>query len=326
MHAFNLLLESANLALALGSCIFVVVYMLGKIFLTSSSLDARLEEVRLSYGLNSVLNLKKTLENQFLLQKKKKQLEKANFRKRILDAILKNPFMTEENLKLSFEQAGWLSQNARAIFLGSKILFLILGVAIGYIITVTQPYFLHAPFTVKGILLCLMAFIGWILPNLYLKKVIKGRVDLIEKQFSDALDLMIICMQAGLGLNRAVDRVAKEMILFGKEISNELALTGIELEIMLDRRQALQNLYRRVPSSVIRNFSTTVLQSIQQGTPALQSLDILSKDIREARMQKAETKAAKLPSLLVIPLVIFVMPNIFIVLLGPVIVRLLNVT
>jgi tight adherence protein C len=185
---------------------------------------------------------------------------------------------------------------------------------------------LQTTFVIKGILFCLMAFIGWIAPNLYLKNVIKSRVDLVEKQFPDALDLMIICMQAGLGLNRAVDRVAKEIVLFGKEISTELALTGIELEIMLDRRQALQNLYRRVPSSVIRNFSTTVLQSIQQGTPALQSLDVLSKDIREARMQKAEAKAAKLPSLLVIPLVLFVMPNIFIVLLGPVIVRLLNIT
>jgi len=326
MYVFSHLPESITLALALGSCVFVIVYIVGKIFLTLPPLNARLEEVRLNYGLSSALNLKKTLEDQFLLQKKKKQLEKANFRKRIFDAVLKHPFMTEENLKLSFEQAGWLSSNARITFLGSKILFLILGVGAGYTLVMTQPYFLHTAFSIKGILLCLMAFIGWIAPNLYLKNVIKSRVDLIEKQFPDALDLMIICMQAGLGLNRAVDRVAKEMVLFGKEISNELALTGIELEIMLDRRQALQNLYRRVPSPVIRNFSTTVLQSIQQGTPALQSLDVLSKDIREVRMQKAETKAAKLPSLLVIPLVLFVMPNIFIVLLGPVIVRLLNVT
>jgi tight adherence protein C len=326
MHILNLLLPSLSLALALGSCIFVVVYMAGKIFFTSPTLDARLEEIRLSYGLSSVLNLKKTLENQFLLQKKKKRQDKANFWKRVLDSVLKNPFMTEEDLKSSFEQAGWFSKEARTIFLGSKILCLILGVMIAYIIILTRPYFSHNTFAIKGSVFCLMAFAGWVTPNLYLKKVIKNRVDLIEKQFPDALDLIIICMQAGLGLNRAVDRVAKEMVLFGKEISNELALTGTELEIMLDRRQALQNLYRRVPSSVIRSFSTTVLQSIQQGTPALQSLDILSNDIRETRMQKAESKAAKLPSLMVIPLVIFVMPNIFIVLLGPAITRLLNVT
>jgi len=156
--------------------------------------------------------------------------------------------------------------------------------------------------------------------------VIKNRVQLIERQFPDALDLIIICLQAGLGLNRAIERVGKEIAQFGKEIAHELIITNIELELMLDRRQALQNLYSRVPSVIIRTFTTTILQTIQQGTPTLQALDVLSKEIRNTRMQRAENKAAKLPSLMVIPLVLFVMPNLFIVLLGPAIVRLLNVT
>jgi tight adherence protein C len=174
--------------------------------------------------------------------------------------------------------------------------------------------------------LILTAFSGWLLPDFYLRGVIKNRVALIEKQFPDALDLIIICLQAGLGLNRAIERVAKEIVLFGKEIAHELDITNIEMGVMLDRRQALQNLCARVPSPMIRTFTTTVLQSIQQGTPTLQALDVLSQEIRDTRMQRAEEKAAKLPSLMVIPLVLFVMPNLFIVLLGPAIVRLLNIT
>jgi tight adherence protein C len=259
-------------------------------------------------------------------RRKKARKKKKNFKRRLFDSFIRNPFLGDETMKTSFEQAGWTANDTQFIFLASKLLFFVIGLGIGYLVVQKHSSFTEASFVVKWLVLILMAFSGWLVPNLYLRGVIKNRVELIEKQFPDALDLIIICLQAGLGLNRSIERVAKEIVIFGKEIAHELMITNIELELMLDRRQALQNLYSRVPSVTIRTFTTTVLQSIQQGTPTLQSLDVLSKEIRGNRMQRAETKAAKLPSLMVIPLVLFVMPNLFIVLLGPAIVRLLNVT
>lgn len=317
--------QSLNMAIASGISTFAVIYMIGKLLFTWPALEARLNKVRSNYSLDTSY-LKANLQNQFWQKRKKAEKKKVTLKKRLIDSILRNPFLGEENMKTNFEQAGWLSKETQIIFLGSKFLCFLLGFGAGYFVILTVTSFANSSFVMKWLVLILMAFTGWLIPDLYLKGVIKRRIVLIEKQFPDALDLIIICLQAGLGLNRAIERVAKEIAIFGKEIAHELTITNIELEIMLDRRQALQNLYTRVPSVIIRTFSTTVLQSIQQGTPTLQALDVLSKEIRDNRMQRAETKAAKLPSLMVIPLVLFVMPNLFIVLLGPAIVRLLNVT
>lgn len=318
--------QSLNMAISSGICVFVVIFMVGKIFFTWPLLDSRLEQVRTQYSVMNSAYLQATLNNRFMQRRKKNEKKKSNLKKQVVDYILKNPFIAEENMKSSFEQAGWIAKETQVIFLGSKLVCFFAGLGIGYFIIISHSSFSDSSFIIKWLVLILTAFSGWLVPDLYLRGVIKNRVQLIEKQFPDALDLIIICLQAGLGLNRAIERVAKEIAIFGKEIAHELMITNIELEIMLDRRQALQNLYSRVPSPIIRTFSTTVLQSIQQGTPTLQALDLLSKEIRDTRMQRAETKAAKLPSLMVIPLVLFVMPNLFIVLLGPAIVRLLNVT
>jgi|GEM_PF-1240163 len=318
--------QSLNMAIASGISSFAVLYMVGKLLFTWPALETRLDDVRSHYSLFDTSYLKANLHNQFWQKRKKTEKKKTSLKKRLIDSILKNPFLGEENMKTSFEQAGWFLKETQVIFLGSKLACFFIGLGVGYIVLLTNTSFANSAFAVKWLILILTAFTGWLVPDLYLRGVIKSRIELIEKQFPDALDLIIICLQAGLGLNRAIDRVAKEISMFGKEIAHELTITNIELEIMLDRRQALQNLYTRVPSVIIRTFSTTVLQSIQQGTPTLQALDVLSKEIRDNRMQRAETKAAKLPSLMVIPLVLFVMPNLFIVLLGPAIVRLLNVT
>ena len=261
--------QSLNMAIASGISTFAVVYMIGKLLFTWPALEARLDEVRSHYSLLDTSYLKANLHNQFWQKKKKAQKKKVALKKRLVDTILKNPFLGEENMKTSFEQAGWFSKETQIVFLGSKLMCFLLGAGIGYVVILTFASFANSSFAIKWLVLILTAFTGWLIPDLYLRGVIKRRIGLIEKQFPDALDLIIICLQAGLGLNRAIERVAKEIAMFGKEIAHELTITNIELEIMLDRRQALQNLYTRVPSVIIRTFSTTVLQSIQQGTPTL---------------------------------------------------------
>ncbi len=318
--------QSLNMAIAAGISIFVILLMIGKLLFTSPLLDTRLEKLRSYYTIMDPLSLKSSINNQIFQRKKKEEKNKKKLPKTIKNYILKNPFLADDTTKIAFEQAGWTSKETQFLFIISKIICFFMGLIVGYLVISRRTSFDQASFIVKWLILILIGFSSWLIPDLYLRGMIKNRIELIEKQFPDALDLITICLQAGLGFNRSTERVAKEIVLFGKEIAHELAVTHVELELMLDRRQALKNLYARVPSPIIRIFTTTVLQSIQQGTPTLEALDILSKEIRNNRMQRAEEKAAKLPSLLVIPLVLFVMPNLFIVLLGPAIVRLLSVT
>lgn len=318
--------QSLNMAIASGISVFVMVFVLGKLIFTKPALEARLEDLRIQYNHITSSSKKTNLNSPFFQRKKKVEKKKEAFAKRMMDYILKNPFLGDESMKTTFEQAGWISKDTQAFFLGSKLLCFLFGIGIGYVVIRLRPSLAESSFAITWFIIILTALSGWLAPDLYLKGTIKKRVQQIEKQFPDALDLIIICLQAGLSLNRAIERVGKEIVQFGKEIAHELILTNIELEMILDRRQALQNLYTRVPSLIIRTFTTTVLQTIQQGTPTLQALDALSKEIRDGRMQRAENQAAKLPSLMVIPLVLFVMPNLFIVLLGPAIVRLMNVS
>lgn len=316
--------QSLNLSIASCISVFVCLLMLGKMFFTCPLLDKRLKDLGHQYSHSSVLYAKESLKNQFFQRSKKfDKKDDKKFKKKIVDYIIKNHF-SNVDMKTTFEQAGWNIKETPFFFFTSKLICFLIGLGIGYILILTKEDFYGSSLGARWSILTLTSLSGWILPNLYLSGRIKNRVGTIERQFPDALDLIIICLQSGLGLNRALGRVAKEIGSFGKEIGHELSITNTELEVMLDNRQALQNFYARVPSSIIRTFTTTLLQSIQQGTPTLQALDVLSKEIRSNRMHKAEAKAAKLPSLLVIPLIIFVMPNLFIVLLGPSTVRFLN--
>ena len=131
----------------------------------------------------------------------------------------------------------------------------------------------------------------------------------------------MICVEAGLGLDVALNRVAGEMGRSYPEIADEFALTAVELGFLNERRQALKNLMKRADLPLIRGVVNTLMQTEKYGTPLAQSLRVLSSEFRNDRMMKAEEKAAKLPATLTVPLVVFIMPALFVVLLGPAVLR-----
>jgi len=129
--------QSLNMAIASGISVFVVLFMIGKILFTWPLLDARLEDLRSHYSLMNSSYIKTNLNNQFFQRKKKVDKKKRTLKKQILDYILKNPFLGEESMKTSFEQAGWISKDTQALFLGSKLLCFFAGLGIGYIVLLT---------------------------------------------------------------------------------------------------------------------------------------------------------------------------------------------
>ena len=127
----------------------------------------------------------------------------------------------------------------------------------------------------------------------------------------------MICAEAGLSLDTALNRVADEMAVSAPQLSDELALTSVELNFLPERRMALGNLAKRVDLPAIRGVVNTLIQTEKYGTPLAQSLRVLSAEFREQRMLKAEEKAARLPATLTVPMIMFILPTLFIVLVGP---------
>ena len=158
---------------------------------------------------------------------------------------------------------------------------------------------------------------GYKAPDIWLKNKITKRSHGIRKGLPDALDLMVICAEAGLTVDAAFGRVARELGKAYPELGDEFGLTAIELGFLNERRQAFENLAARVDLEAVRGVVTTMIQTEKYGTPLASALRVLSAEFRNERMMRAEEKAARLPAIMTIPLILFILPTLFVVILGP---------
>jgi tight adherence protein C len=154
-------------------------------------------------------------------------------------------------------------------------------------------------------------------PDLWLSNKVKKRSHAVRKGLPDALDLLVICAEAGLTVDAAFNRVAKELGKAYPELGDEFGLTAIELGFLNERRQAFENLAMRVDLEAVRGVVTTMIQTEKYGTPLASALRVLSAEFRNERMMRAEEKAARLPAIMTVPLILFILPTLFIVILGP---------
>ncbi len=154
-------------------------------------------------------------------------------------------------------------------------------------------------------------------PEIWIANLISKRTDAIRKGLPDALDLLVICAEAGLTVDAAFNRVARELGRAYPELGDEFALTAIELAFLSERRQAFENLAYRVNLDAVKGVTTTMVQTERYGTPLASALRVLSAEFRNERMMRAEEKAARLPAIMTVPLILFILPVLFIVILGP---------
>jgi tight adherence protein C len=154
-------------------------------------------------------------------------------------------------------------------------------------------------------------------PDIWLKNTITKRSHAIRKGLPDALDLLVICAEAGLTVDAAFGRVARELGKAYPELGDEFMLTAIELGFLTERRQAFENLAARVNLDAVRGVVTTMIQTEKYGTPLASALRVLSAEFRNERMMRAEEKAARLPAIMTVPLILFILPVLFVVILGP---------
>ncbi|MBX3505623.1 MAG: type II secretion system F family protein [Parvibaculum sp.] len=168
---------------------------------------------------------------------------------------------------------------------------------------------------------CAAAFIGFYMPNVFVQNVIARRQDSIRKAFPDALDLLLICVESGMSIEAAFQKVAAEIGSQSVELAEELALTTAELSYLQERRAAYENLARRTGLPGVKAVSTSLIQAERYGTPLGQALRVMAQENRDIRMSEAEKKAAGLPPKLTVPMIVFFLPVLFAVILGPAIIK-----
>lgn len=214
-------------------------------------------------------------------------------------------------------QAGIRSKDlAVAVIFGRMVLPIAFGLITAFMIYVVE-YFPDWSSNKRAMAMMAALILGYKAPDLYVQNKKAKRTDAIRKGIPDALDLLVICAEAGLTIDAAFARVSRELGRAYPELGEEFALTSIEMSFLTERRQAFENLAYRVDLEAIKGVVTTLIQTEKYGTPLASALRVLSAEFRNERMMRAEEKAAKLPAIMTVPLIMFILPVLFIVILGP---------
>jgi tight adherence protein C len=218
--------------------------------------------------------------------------------------------------------AGFRKANAPTIFWGTKCLLALLFPAVFLILGL--PFLgSMTPNADVGITLFL-AIAGLYVPDIWLRNRTEKRKDKIREGLPDALDLLVVCVEAGMGLDASIHRVAEELALTNKTLSGELKLYGLEQRAGKPRHDALKNLANRIDIDDVHNLSSLLTQTDRFGTSLAQSLRVYSDTFRTKRYMKAEEKAAKLPGKMLFPLILFIFPSLLVSLAGPAVLRILD--
>jgi tight adherence protein C len=229
--------------------------------------------------------------------------------------VLQDSQLKEAQIKLM--QAGIRSKDLAVVIVFARLVApIIIGGGMAFYVYVMDGFADWSKF--KQYLIVAGSFIGgYKAPDIFLQNMITKRSTEIRKGLPDALDLLVICAEAGLTVDAAFGRVAKELGRAYPELGDEFTLTAIELGFLSDRRQAFENLSMRVAVDAVQGVTTTMVQTEKYGTPLASALRVLSAEFRNERMMRAEEKAARLPAIMTVPLILFILPVLFVVILGP---------
>lgn len=222
-----------------------------------------------------------------------------------------------KSVQIKLMQAGIRSKEyAVAVIFARLVLPVTLGGFALYIVYGTDAFSDWSPLKAYG-LVAMTFLLSYKAPDFYLSNKVTKRTDAIRKGLPDALDLLVICAEAGLTVDAAFNRVARELGRAYPELGDEFTLTAIELSFLTERRHAFENLASRVKLDAVKGVVTTMVQTEKYGTPLASALRVLSAEFRNERMMRAEEKAARLPAIMTIPLILFILPTLFVVILGP---------
>ena len=245
------------------------------------------------------------------------------YMQRVVEQFNLNKWLAQEEAREKLVQAGFRGQAPYVAFL----FFRMLAPAAVFVVTLFYMFLvleIDQPVSVKIGLCIAAAYGGMHVPILFLKNRIAKRQLSIKRAFPDALDLLLICVEAGMSIEAAFRKVSAEIGSQSVALAEELTLTTAELSYLQDRRQPYENLAKRTGLEGVKSVCVALQQAERYGTPLAQTLRVLSQENRDMRMSEAEKKAAALPPKLTVPMIVFFLPVLFVVILGPAAIRVME--
>jgi tight adherence protein C len=245
------------------------------------------------------------------------------YMKQIVDGLELGRWLGTTNARERLIVAGYRSPSAMVTFLFFRLVapILLLVLSVLYVFVLLRPEYV---FAVKVGICAFAGFVGFKLPELYITNKIQKRQQSVRRAWPDALDLLLICVESGMSIEHAFRRVSSEVGSSSLPLAEELALTTAELSYLPDRRAAFENLGKRTDLEGVKAVTTALIQSEKYGTPLGQALRVLAQENRDMRMMEAEKKAAKLPPMLTVPMIIFFLPCLFVVIMGPAVINIMG--
>lgn len=281
-------------------------------FLVTDTLDKRMKAV--------------ALEREKIRQRERERMAQGNkvtlrqspkqYMKRVVDSFNLNKWVGQEQARTLLMQAGFRGQAPYITYLFFRMAMpvIMLFASLFYIFIVLK---LDYPPMIKFAMCIGCAYLGMQSPNLFLKNKIQRRQLSIKRAFPDALDLLLICVESGMSIEAAFRKVSDEVGTQSVALAEEFTLTTAELSYLPDRRQAYENLAQRTGLEGVKAVSLALQQAERYGTPLGTTLRVLAQENRDMRMSEAEKKAAGLPPKLTVPMIVFFLPVLFVVILGP---------
>jgi tight adherence protein C len=313
MQFIQSLLEIETLlTLMIGLAVFATVVSVSSPYFAGDKLKARTKSVaeekdRLRAQLKAQLN-----SSDARLREK----PKGGLYSQIVEALNLRAVFNGDAARELLRQAGFRTEKHLITFLAARVIApIVLGILTFVYTSTLYADKVAPPMRIAGAGIAMV--LGYYLPQIVLKNLISRRQASIKRAWSDALDLLLICVESGMALEPSMTRVAREIGSASVPLAEELSLTVAELSYLQDRRKALDNLGKRTGLETVKAVVTSLIQSERYGTPLGTALRVLAQENRDTRMAEAEKKAAALPPKLTVPMIMFFLPVIFVVILGP---------
>ena len=296
-------------------CVFATVLTIAMPMLARDRMNQRMKEMAIERDRMRTARLAEMSAKERQGAKLRQGTSKG-FMSRIVEMLdLREKFDNEE-LREKLKMAGLRGQKPIVAFMFFRMMAPII-MFIGSLIYVFFIGDVKYPPLIKFLMGVGGGFLGFYIPNVVIENIAQKRQQSIKQSFPDALDMLLICVQSGMSIEAAFGKVSKEVASQSVELAEEMTLTTAELSYLSDRRQAYENLGKRTGLPGVRAVTTALIQAERYGTPVGQALRTMAKENREARQSEAERKAAALPPKLTVPMIVFFLPVLFIVILGP---------
>lgn len=319
LGVFDLFLDREFLLTALaGIAAFATIVTLGLPLMGANALETRMQHVA---ERREELRQK---QREGFASKAKLRSTPVGFMKETIEKLKLRNILESPGTREKLAAAGYRGQGPLVTFMFFRFVmpFIVLIAAAIYLFVVTDfQWKLH----IKVGAVLGAGFLGFYLPDLFVTNRIQRRLGSIMRGFPDALDLLLICVESGMSIEAAFNRVSSEIGSQSVELAEEFGLTTAELSYLPDRRVAFENLARRCNHSGVKAVCAALIQSERYGTPMGQALRVAAQENREMRMQEAEKKAAALPAKLTVPMIVFFLPVLFVVILGPAVIKVMGV-